>query len=98
MPLYSTGPAEARASFAPAAHQQLHLFPPFSTAPQAAAKRVGVELRAYSIIYDLIDDVRAAMEGRLKSGARARGLGPGARLRDDAGAPGSGTGAGMHVL
>ena len=36
---------------------------------QAAAKRVGVELRSYSIIYDLIDDVRAAMEGRLKSGA-----------------------------
>lgn len=36
---------------------------------QAAAKRAGVELRTYSIIYDLIDDVRAAMEGRLKSGA-----------------------------
>ncbi|EFN52432.1 hypothetical protein CHLNCDRAFT_58881 [Chlorella variabilis] len=36
-------------------------------AVQAAAKRVGVELRSYSIIYDLIDDVRAAMEGRLKS-------------------------------
>lgn len=38
-----------------------------SDAVQAAAKRAGVELRTYSIIYDLIDDVRAAMEGRLKS-------------------------------
>lgn len=28
---------------------------------------MGVELRSYSIIYGLIDDVRAAMEGRLKS-------------------------------
>lgn len=27
-----------------------------------------MELRNYSIIYDLIDDVRLAMEGRLKSG------------------------------
>lgn len=25
----------------------------------------GVELRTYKIIYDLVDDVRAAMEGRL---------------------------------
>ncbi|KAL4421069.1 hypothetical protein ABPG77_001364 [Micractinium sp. CCAP 211/92] len=38
-----------------------------SEAVQAAAKRAGVELRTYSIIYNLIDDVRAAMEGRLKS-------------------------------
>ena len=36
---------------------------------QSTAKRAGVELRSYSIIYDLIDDVRAAMEGRLKSSA-----------------------------
>jgi hypothetical protein len=46
--------------------------PRHPTLPQAAAKRLGVELRNYSIIYDLIDDVRAAMEGRLKSGARPR--------------------------
>ncbi|KFM27886.1 Translation initiation factor IF-2 [Auxenochlorella protothecoides] len=32
-----------------------------------AAKQAGVELRAYSVIYDLVDDVRAAMEGRLTS-------------------------------
>ncbi|KAI3430251.1 hypothetical protein D9Q98_004847 [Chlorella vulgaris] len=38
-----------------------------SDSVQASAKRVGVELRSYSIIYGLIDDVRAAMEGRLKS-------------------------------
>jgi translation initiation factor IF-2 len=33
----------------------------------AAAKRAGVELRAYDVIYDLVDDARAAMEGRLRA-------------------------------
>lgn len=28
---------------------------------------LGVEVRSYDIIYNLLDDVRAAMEGRLKS-------------------------------
>lgn len=41
----------------------------FNTEPsdevQAAAKEKGVELRTYKVIYDLVDDVRAAMEGRL---------------------------------
>lgn len=41
----------------------------FNTEPseevQAAAKEKSVELRTYKIIYDLVDDVRAAMEGRL---------------------------------
>ncbi|CAD7703842.1 unnamed protein product [Ostreobium quekettii] len=32
---------------------------------QAAAKRRGVEVRTYTVIYDLLDDIRAAMEGRL---------------------------------
>ena len=38
---------------------------------QSAAKQRGVQLYTYNVIYDLVDDVRAAMEGRLKSGARA---------------------------
>lgn len=38
-----------------------------SEAVQATAKQSGVELRTYSVIYNLVDDVRAAMEGRLKS-------------------------------
>lgn len=33
----------------------------------ADAKRKGVEVRVYDVIYDLLDDVRAAMEGRLRS-------------------------------
>ena len=33
----------------------------------STAKRAGVTLRSYSVIYDLVDDVRAAMEGRLRS-------------------------------
>ena len=36
-----------------------------SEAVQAAAKQRGVEVRSYKIIYDLIDDIRAAMEGKL---------------------------------
>ena len=70
----ASSPAPARS--APRA-RQLHPYhsnhrptrPPPRPFLQAAAKRAGVELRTYSIIYDLIDDVRAAMEGRLKSGA-----------------------------
>jgi translation initiation factor IF-2 len=38
-----------------------------SEAVVAEAKKNNVELRTYSVIYDLVDDVRAAMEGRLKS-------------------------------
>lgn len=38
-----------------------------SEAVVADAKKNNVELRTYSVIYDLVDDVRAAMEGRLKS-------------------------------
>jgi len=32
---------------------------------QAAAERRGVVVRTYTVIYDLLDDIRAAMEGRL---------------------------------
>lgn len=38
-----------------------------SEAVSAAAKRAGVTLGSYSVIYDLVDDVRAAMEGKLRS-------------------------------
>jgi hypothetical protein len=38
-------------------------------AVQSAAKQRGVKLMSYNVIYDLVDDVRAAMEGRLKTGA-----------------------------
>ncbi len=32
---------------------------------RAPARRAGVDLRTYRVIYDLVDDMRAAMEGRL---------------------------------
>ena len=38
-----------------------------SDAVAAEAKKNNVTLRTYSVIYDLVDDVRAAMEGRLRT-------------------------------
>ncbi|KAL4542287.1 hypothetical protein Ndes2526B_g09254 [Nannochloris sp. 'desiccata'] len=38
-----------------------------SEAVQAAAKRANITLGTYSVIYDLVDEVRAAMEGRLRT-------------------------------
>jgi translation initiation factor IF-2 len=38
-----------------------------SEAVAAEAKKNGITLRTYSVIYDLVDDVRAAMEGRLRT-------------------------------
>lgn len=38
-----------------------------SEAVMAAAKRGGVDVRSYKVIYDLVDDVKAAMEGKLNS-------------------------------
>lgn len=38
-----------------------------SEAVLAAAKRAGISVGTYSVIYDLLDDVRAAMEGRLRT-------------------------------
>ena len=40
-------------------------FPPLLL--QAAAKSKGLTINTYNVIYSLVDDVRAAMEGRLKS-------------------------------
>ena len=43
----------------------------FNVAPSdavgAAAKQAGVDVRSYRVIYDLLDDLRAAMEGRLSA-------------------------------
>ncbi|BDA49072.1 Translation initiation factor IF-2 [Coccomyxa sp. Obi] len=36
-----------------------------SEAVQAAAKQYGVEMRSYRVIYDMVDDLRALMEGKL---------------------------------
>ena len=41
----------------------------------AAAKREGVEIRLYSIIYELIDDVESAMKGLLEPELREQDLG-----------------------
>ena len=38
-----------------------------SDAVAASAKRAGVDIRSYRVIYDLVDDLRAAMEGRLSA-------------------------------
>ncbi|GAB4815305.1 hypothetical protein N2152v2_002351 [Parachlorella kessleri] len=38
-----------------------------SEAVQSAAKQRGIKLLTYNVIYDLVDDMRAAMEGRLKT-------------------------------
>jgi translation initiation factor IF-2 len=40
-----------------------------------AAERDGVEIRYYNIIYDLVDDVKAAMSGLLVAGLRETFLG-----------------------
>ncbi len=51
----------------------------FNVRPEAKAaqlaEREGVEIRLYSIIYNLIDDVRAALEGMLEPTFRERVLG-----------------------
>ena len=51
----------------------------FNVRPDNNAKRVadlnGVEIRTYNVIYDVIDDVKAAMEGLLKPVLREESLG-----------------------
>ena len=47
----------------------------------AAAKREGVEIRLYSIIYELIDDVESAMKGLLEPELREQVIG-GAEIRE----------------
>jgi translation initiation factor IF-2 len=46
-----------------------------NAAARAAANQKGVEIRYYSIIYDLVDDIKAAASGLLKAEVRERFIG-----------------------
>ncbi len=73
----------------------------FNVRADAAARRVveseGVDLRYYSVIYDLIDDVKAALSGMLKPELREEILGV-AEVRDTFSSPKFGTVAGCMVI
>lgn len=72
----------------------------FNVRPDGNAKRVaelnGVEIRIYSVIYDVIDDVKAAMTGLLKPVLRENTLGE-VEVRKLFRVPKVGTIAGSHV-
>src|SRR5690606_23646549 len=72
----------------------------FNVRPDAnarrAAEREGVEIRTYRIIYDLLDDVRKALEGLLSPEIRERVIGQ-AEVRATFRVPGAGTVAGCYV-
>ncbi|GHT00365.1 translation initiation factor IF-2 [Synergistales bacterium] len=72
----------------------------FSVRPDANAKKIaeteGVEIRLYDIIYDVIDDVKAAMEGLLKPILREERLGE-VEIREIFKIPKAGKIAGCHV-
>jgi len=46
-----------------------------SDAVSAVAKRAGVEIKSFAVIYDLVDDLRARMEGRLSAVSERKPLG-----------------------
>ena len=46
-----------------------------SSQARAAAERAGIEIRYYNIIYDLVDDIKAAMSGKLAPELRETFLG-----------------------
>jgi translation initiation factor IF-2 len=72
----------------------------FNVRPDANAKKIaesdGVEIRLYDIIYDVIDDVKAAMEGLLKPTLREQRLGE-VEIREIFRIPKAGKIAGCHV-
>ena len=72
----------------------------FNVRPDGNAKRVaelnGVEIRIYNVIYDVIDDVKAAMSGLLKPVLRENTLGE-VEVRKLFRVPKVGTIAGSHV-
>ncbi|MFO7245674.1 MAG: translation initiation factor IF-2, partial [Bacillota bacterium] len=72
----------------------------FNVRPDAnarrAAEREGVEIRTYRIIYELIDDVRNALEGLLAPEIREQVIGQ-AEVRQTFRIPGVGTVAGCYV-
>ncbi len=72
----------------------------FNVRPDSNAKRIadlsGVEIRIYNVIYDVIDDVKAAMSGLLKPVLREDTLGE-VEVRKLFRVPKVGTVAGSHV-
>ncbi len=72
----------------------------FNVRPDGNAKRVaelnGVEIRIYNVIYDIIDDVKAAMAGLLKPNLREETLGE-VEIRQIFKIPKVGRIAGSHV-
>ena len=72
----------------------------FNVRPDANARRVadldGVEIRTYNVIYDVIDDVKAAMGGLLKPILREESLGE-VEIREIFKIPKAGKIAGAHV-
>jgi translation initiation factor IF-2 len=72
----------------------------FNVRPDANAKRIaetdGVEIRLYNVIYDVIDDVKAAMEGLLKPNLREQRQGE-VEIREVFKIPKAGKIAGCHV-
>ncbi len=73
----------------------------FNVRPDSNAKRAaeadGVEIRTYNIIYDVIDDVKAAMSGLLKPTLREERLGE-VEIREIFKIPKAGKIAGSHVM
>ena len=73
----------------------------FNVRPDSNAKKIadadGVEIRVYDIIYDVIDDVKAAMEGLLKPTLRDQKLGE-VEIREIFKIPKAGKIAGCHVM
>ncbi len=72
----------------------------FNVRPDTRAKRVadqeGVDIRTYRIIYQVIDDVKKALEGLLEPEIREKVLGR-AEVRDTFRVPKAGTIAGLYV-
>ncbi|TNF25740.1 MAG: translation initiation factor IF-2 [Deltaproteobacteria bacterium] len=64
---------------------------------KAMAEQDGVEIKLYSVIYNAVDDVKAAMEGMLSPNIEERMVGK-AAVRDTFGVPKLGTIAGCAVL
>ena len=73
----------------------------FNVRPDANAKKVaeaeGVQIRLYNIIYDAIDDVKAALEGMLKPTIKENTIGQ-AEIRQVIKVPKAGKIAGSYVL
>jgi len=69
-----------------------------STAPQATAlaKRENIEIRNYTVIYDIVDEVRLALEGLLEPEEREKTVGT-LEVRDIFSVPRAGTIAGCYV-